>query len=465
MLIAPIALLLALSDVPAAAADPSTTVVTTATAETDVVSDAPAPASDAAAAAVPAQDEAKKKDEGLRFVWKEHPSLRNDKWLRLDFTSKIQFDKMNPGDDPQDFDDLVLQRARVGIDGELWSFLQFSIERELSSSSAENKVNAKSTKTPWRDAYVDLNFADGFQIRAGRFKIPFSLDQLTGIGNLDFASRSLGGIYLAPARDNGVEAHGRFFKRALNYSAGVFAHDGDNARSSKLVGGDLTFAARVSGTPLKAVKALNLDKAEFGGNFTSSEVSDESELPNGLRGRTVMSQYTFFESVFVKGTRRRYGADFEWTNHQFGARAEYIYVSDQREGQGLRGDTLNPARARAYHVEGTWLVTGDKKERPLEPKRPVYRKGIGAVELAARYERLWFDSEPTGEPAFSNSRAEVILPNGDTVLTLGVNWFLTRWTKLMLNGIHEELQDPGRTPLPDGGTAFWSTLLRLQLSL
>ena len=226
-------------------------------------------------------------------------------------------------------------------------------------------------------------------------------------------------MYLAPARDTGGMVHGRFFGRALNYSAGLFAHDGDNARSKKVAGGDRTFGARVSGTPLAKVKAMNLDKAEFGGNFTTTEVSDESELPNGLRGRTVVSQYTFFDPVFVKGTRNRYGADFEWTLHSVGARAEYITVTDERQGQGLRGDDLNSARARAYYVSGTWVVTGDKKDRPLEPKRPLFRGGGGAVELAARYERMWFDSKETGEPPFSNSRAEVILPNGDKVLTLG----------------------------------------------
>ena len=111
------------------------------------------------------------------------------------------------------------------------------------------------------------------------------------------------------------------------------------------------------------------------------------------------------------------------------------------------------------------MVTGDRKDRPLEPKRPLFKGGGGAVELAARYERMWFDSKETGEPPFSNSRAEVILPNGDKVFTLGVNWYVNRWVKLQFNGIHEEIQDPGRTPLLDGGTKFWSTVFAAQLVL
>jgi phosphate-selective porin len=148
-----------------------------------------------------------------------------------------------------------------------------------------------------------------------------------------------------------------------------------------------------------------------------------------------------------------------------GARAEYIAVTDARESQGLRGNDLNAARARSYYVQGTWVVTGDRKNRPLEPREPLFFGGAGAIEVAARYERLWFDSKDTGEPPFSNSRAEVILPNGDKVLTLGVNWYVNRWVKLQLNGIHEDIQDAGRTPMADGTTSWWSLAFAAQLVL
>jgi phosphate-selective porin OprO/OprP len=458
VLIAPFALLLALADSPAP--------------NDDATAASPAPVADVAVATAAAEPAAaqgggkKASNDGLRFEWKEHPSIRAGKWLRLDFGTKIQADKMNPGDDPVAFDDFILKRARVGVDGELFKYFQFSLEREL-TSNGDLKVTAQSSKTQWRDVYGEIKFADALQIRGGRFKIPFSLDQLTGVSNNDFIYRSLGGDYLAPARDVGGMVHGRLFKRGLNYQAGIFEHDGDNSRSNKQAGGDRTTAVRVTGTPLRRVtKALNLDEAEFGANFATTDVKDSSFLPNGLRGRTVLSQFAFFEPVFVKGTRNRYGADLDWTRHQFGARAEYMLVSEQRTGQGLRGNTVPDAKAHAYYVQGTWIVTGDKKDRPVDPKKPLITGGgVGAIELAARYERIWFNSKATGEPAFSNSRAEVILPSGDTVLTLGVNWYVNRWVKLQLNGIHEDLQDPGRTPLLDGGTKFWSSVFRMQLAL
>jgi phosphate-selective porin len=462
VLIAPFALLLVLSDPPAPDTPPPPAGTNAPASRIEPSIGVPAPAAVLAAPAASAQEQNEPADPGVRFVWRDHPSLRAGQWLRLDLGAKLQIDKMNPGDDPADFDDLIVRRGRIGVDGELFNVFQFSVERELTDSSTASFFN-ESSKTQWRDVWGEVKFADALQVRGGRFKIPFSRDQLDGEASNDFVSRSLGGEYLAPGRDVGGMVHGRFFGRGLGYDVGLFEHDGDNSQANKIAGGDTTFAARVTATPFAAVKTGNLDEAEIGVNFASTEVSSSSTLPNGLRGRTVVSQYTFFEPVFVEGTRRRWGADVEWTRRQVGARAEYMRVTDQRTRQGLRGDTLNDAVYHAWYVSGAWVLTGERSDRSINPRRPLFMGGFGAVQVAARFERIWFDSKDTGEPAFSNSRAEVILPNGDKVLTLGVNWYLNRWVKLQLNGIHESLEDAGRTPLLDGGTKFWSSVFRIQL--
>ena len=260
-------------------------------------------------------------DKGLRMDVKDHPSIRAGKWLKLDLSGKLQEDKMYPGDDPAKFDDLVLKRLRGGIDGELFNVFQFSIEREFTSNATTSKYS-ESTKTAWRDLFGEIKIADALQIRGGRFKVPFSRDQLDGEASNDFVNRSLGGDYLAPGRDTGGMVHGRLFKRMLGYNAGIFEHDGDNSRANKIASGDRTIAARVTLTPFRKVKAMNLDQTDIGLNMATTDTSDTSTLANGLRGRTVLSQYTFFDPVFVKGTRRRLGADVDWNKKQFGARAE-----------------------------------------------------------------------------------------------------------------------------------------------
>jgi phosphate-selective porin len=414
---------------------------------------------------IPGASSGPSEDDGLkalRFVWREHPSLRAGRNFRVDFQMKLQEDARRAGDDPADFNTFELHRARVGIDGEVFRRIQFSVERELTENETGVTVLGVH-RSAWKDYYIDVNIADALQVRGGRFKIPFGLEQLTGISNLDFVYRSLSGSTLAPARDRGVMLHGRFFDRGLNYWAGWFEHDGDNSRANKIAGGDGTFAARLTGTPFRKIRLLR--SIEVGGAYTSTDVSDDSFLPNGLRGRTVMSQHTFYEQVFVKGHRTRIEGDIDWNKGPFTTRGEYTWVGDDRDNQGFGNDNLPQARARAWYASGAWIITGEKKDRPVEPRKGgIPRGGPGAVELAARYERMRFGSVVGVDEPFRNPRADTILAVADRVATFGVNWFINRWVKLQGNLIREQVDDPERSPMP-GGAAWWSQIVRLQIVL
>ena len=406
----------------------------------------PAPPPPRSVAQLPAAD--------LEFRWRDHPQIRTGRSFRLDFIGKFQWDARDPGDDPSDFDNYEIHRARIGIEGEFFNRVQFAVERELTEREVADPNTRQ--KSAWKDVYVDANISDAVQVRAGKFKIPFGLEQLTGISNLDFVYRSLSASYLAPARDVGVAVHGRLFDRRVNYWAGMFRQDGENARSSKIDGADETFAVRVTGTPFRSAA---VKKTEISGAFTVSALDNESVLPNGLRGRTVMSQYEFYEPVFVKGQRRRYEIDADWSAGPVGARAEYTHMLDSRERQGLADQDLADARGRGWYVSGTWVLTGEEKERPVKPKRKV-----GAIEAVARYDRLWFDSAGGEPPPLRNPRADAILSNGDKVLSLGINWYITRWVKLQFQTMREQLSDPERSPVPDG-EAFWSPVFRFQVGI
>jgi phosphate-selective porin OprO/OprP len=403
-----------------------------------------------------------RRPEGL--IWDEGPSWRIGRFGRIDFKARLQEDvrrSSEGADSASDLDAFELSRFRVGMQGRLFDGLDFEIERELSTSelTAEDVAQGERPKSAWRDVSLEVGYLRAAQIRVGRFKIPFGLDQLTSATRGDFVYRSLGADYLAPSRDVGVMVHGIFFDRALGYSTGVFRRDGDNARSRRSQGADLTYATRLTAAPLR-----QLDGLEFGTAVTISDLSNEQAWPNGLRGRTVMTESPLFDAVYVNGRRVRWESDLQWLAGAASLRAEYTRVTDERRGQGLTGQDLPDARYTAWYVSGTCLLTGDKKRRPLRPRRELLRGGIGAVEVAARYEHIRFDSAGSGGVALRNPRAETILPNGDRVLTLGVNWLLNRWITLQVNGIREQIEDGKRSPLT-GSAPFWNGVLRLQFVL
>src|SRR5436309_5793411 len=204
---------------------------------------------------VAAQDKQdRKKSSGLRLVMRERPSLRVGKIFRLYLRAKVQWDFRGFSPHLQtDEGASDLNRARIGIKGDFSKFVEYEAEREFRES-----FGGRVSKHPWRDAYINSAYWDNFQIKAGKFKIPFSMEALAGAHELEFVNRSRIADDLAPARDVGVMLHGRFFKRGLNYEAGVFRNDGEKndtgAAGSEENRGNRTYALRITGSPLRRLR-------------------------------------------------------------------------------------------------------------------------------------------------------------------------------------------------------------------
>ena len=67
-----------------------------------------------------------------------------------------------------------------------------------------------------------------------------------------------------------------------------------------------------------------------------------------------------------------------------------------------------------------------------------------------RYERLWFDSAGGEEPALRNPRADKILPSGEHVLSLGINWYINQVGEAAVPDDAGTAAGPGAQPGADG---------------
>jgi phosphate-selective porin OprO/OprP len=415
----------------------------------------PAPPAPAGAPAAQAQDEDRPR--GFRFVFNDRPSFRFGDLLRIDLRLRLQGDFRWFSPDPRTEDVFDLTRRRAAVSGTLFRHLEYEFERELRD------------RGPWRDVFVDFTRFDALQVKAGKFKIPFSLEQVTGSTQLDFINRSLLATYLAPARDIGVMVHGRLFDRFLAYEVGGFEQDGENARLTEpifVLAGEAPTETGASAVGRFIVRPFRFATRGPVRNLEIGVAVTRSTLPEGLsslRGRTVFRQ-TFFDKVYVNGRRLRVGAEFNWTPGPVAVRAEYIQTRDERKGQGLRSEDLSDFVGEGWYLSGTWALTGEAKSDGIEPRRELFTGGFGAVELAARYEELRFGSAEKVGPAFSNPRAANLLENTDKVLTVGINWYLNRWVKLQINGIRERLEDPERVPIL-GEDEYRSAIVRLQFRM
>lgn len=386
------------------------------------------------------------------------PRLRIGRSFSIELTAKVQGDvsRFDPVVNVDD-EDFEWRRRRLGIRGELFNRIQFEVEREFGDQ-----------EEPWRDVYLNVRGTDLIEVRAGKFKVPFGLDNSTGSTSHDFVHRSLGTRTLSPGRDVGIMAHGRADGRLFSYAVGVF--DGDDAPVEDAFFDDdnptsttsRTVAGRVTAQPFdrRSDVARAIKNLELGVSGAWSKVP---EGLNGFEGRSVY-RYDFFEPVYVKGSRVRAGVDAAMFAGPTSLKAEWMTAWDERLNQGLGDVDLSKAFVRGWYVAGTWLVTGEDKEEDVRPRRPFLQGGIGAIELAARYERLLFGSTADDtEPAFANPRAENLFPNRDDVTTLGLTWHLNRWFKLQGNAIRESFDDVTRAPIL-GEPHYWSYVGRAQFA-
>jgi phosphate-selective porin len=399
------------------------------------------------------------------FVWNDRPSIVFGEDINVAVTGRALLEWR--WFDPEIGEDLFALRAgRLGLKGDLTRHFDWEIEREIGAGKVEED-DSRIEFGDWKDVYVRWRTFDAARVKIGRFKIPFGLEQNTGVSELDFAYRALGSRTIAPGRDTGVMVSGALGR--FGYEAGVFDDDGDNAESSEIQfaqeGQDLehvgpSFAVRVTGDLFRALGVSGrLRSANLGIAYTNSDVP---EGLNSLRAETFWGTEDFFERVYVKGRRQRYGAQFDWTPGPTSLRAEWMQSREQRKEQSNRNQDLSDFIGSAWYVSGTWFVTGEDKDDNVNPKRPFFKGGPGAIELAVRYEQLGFESASKEGVSFTNPRSEHLTPNTDSVFTLGVNWITSKWTRVIVNAIHEDFDDANRTPIP-GTSSFWSGLVRLNI--
>ena len=318
-----------------------------------------------------------------------------------------------------------LHRNRFGIHGHLFKQIEYEVEREFTEKELTEKdiLAGVTPKSLWKDVNVNLTYVKNAQVQVGKFKVPFGLDQLTGVTHNDFVYRSLGANYLAPARDIGVMVHGRFFKRGLEllgrrlparWRQRAVEEDRGRRRDVRRPRHRNAVPQDCTSSPLAVI--------EVGSSFAISALSDDSFRPNGLRGRTVMTP----GHVLRAGVRERapppLGSGRGLDGRARRRRAtEYTWVSDDRNGQGIGDEDLPDARARSWYVSGTWVADRRGQEAAAQAGRADFLQGgIGAVEVVARVRAAVVRQRRTGDrPPFRNPRAETILPTGDHVADAG----------------------------------------------
>lgn len=294
--------------------------------------------------------------------------------------------------------------------------------------------------------YVNVAWWKPVQFRAGLFKMPFSLEQLTSSNNIDFVERSFVDA-LIPGKEIGAMVHGEPKKGltyALAFSNGSNAAETDNRVDNKDIIGRVTanFAELMENKDMVLHAGLAFAKGDIPKGNGIGDVRTEA------RGAT------FFDTSAI-ASNNTFGADIDRTRTGLEAAVAYGPVKFQTQYLKANYDYSTSATTnvdediKTWYAEALWTITGESHAdrykagafggiKPKNDFNPENFSG-GAWEIGARYSK--FDAKD-----FNNNGVAVIgaptngYAEADS-LTLGVKFVANAHVRFMLDYVKTDFED------------------------
>lgn len=328
------------------------------------------------------------------------------------------------------------RRARLGAQGTVGTSARWVAEIDFANGHFRP-----------RDLFVGLTALPGVrEVHVGYFREPFSLEGATSSRFITFLERSSLNA-LDPSRNWGVAGYWRPESERLAFAAGAFRTGTTDGGFSSGDDGNWAVTSRFTALPVyeegEGEGVFRL--VHVGGAFSQRtppggvvrynpdpqsnilQVSDNPVSPFLPRVNIPSNSQQLF-NVQAAGVRGRFSVQGEWfatTIQQVDAGVVFLHGAYVYASYFLTGEHRGYDRATASFG-------------PVHVLRPVIRgesglaRGSGAWELAARFSVADFQSANLPPPP---PTPPVLSPTG-TVLceaTLGVNWYLNDFTRVMID--------------------------------
>jgi phosphate-selective porin OprO/OprP len=305
------------------------------------------------------------------------------------------------------------------------------------------------------DAWVNAHYDDRFQIKAGRYKTPFTYEfYAEPIQGLINPERSLFFNNFGLNRQDGVMAHGTILDSYVDYAIGVYNGQRNgflsNTNSKDIAG---YFNVR----PFMNSEWCALERIDVGASF---DYGDENN-PATAGSPTVLRTNVATNGNLVNGVEF---LQFAPTVREKGQRAlgslhaAYYYqqlslVAELQGGVENYVNTAPPAggatSARvpigSWYIQGGYFLTGETTtfRNTVKPLCPFTLNGggIGAIELAGRFNYLNINDRIFTDKLVDTTGGNVWTNRVD-LIDLGVNWYPNQWIKYSATWEHASFGSP-----------------------
>jgi phosphate-selective porin OprO and OprP len=321
-------------------------------------------------------------------------------------------------------DTFVLRRVRPMVSGTVGRYFDFTIMPDFGLGTAVVQ-----------DAFLDARFHPAFRLRAGKFKGPVGLERLQSGAALTFAERGLP-TDIVPNREVGVQVHGEIEGGLVSYQVGLFDGAVDGASLDMDLNDGKDLEGRLFVQPFRNSKTPGLSGVGLG--LAATRGNQLGALPTY---RTVgqLSFFAYAPAAIADGNRTRLAPQGAYQYGPFRALGEWV-----RSRQAVRRSASDRRvfTNRAWQGLASFVLSGEAPvagvvtpKKPFDPTKGAW----GALEVAARYGALDVDhgifEAGYADPARSARRARG--------WGLGVNWYLTRNVKYVVDYDHTRFSGGG----------------------
>jgi phosphate-selective porin OprO and OprP len=323
-----------------------------------------------------------------------------------------------------------LRRLRLFVQGEGYGVYDYKLQLDFDDAESNMK-----------DVYVGIHEIPllGY-VRAGHFKEPFSLEELTSSKYITFMERALPNA-LVRGRSVGVCAYNHSEDEQFTIASGAFIADIDEEDKEAVddeLGVDL--ATRVTWNPWYTAEGRGVLHVGVGGNFqdhrgvaayaSRPEIHEFNPVGNAL---TTGDLFNDWVNVFNMESALVYGP--------FSLQSELFYANTKGEAGQVDSDFYGAYLYASYFLTGENRVykrTSGTFSR-VKPFTNFFivrtadgsvQSGWGAWEVAARWSYLELREGVVLEAATPQLAGKL------NDVTLGVNWHLNPYTRVMFNYIH-----------------------------
>jgi phosphate-selective porin OprO and OprP len=340
-------------------------------------------------------------------------------------------------------DTFLIRRARLGIEATMANYYEFRLLPDFAGTSVSKSI---------ADAYLNVHYWDAFQVEVGKFKQPFSYEELIQDRYVPTMERSMMD-QLTPQRDEGAMIHGqRVFGGRFDYAIAV--SNGIPNDSTLDTNNDKDVNARVVLRPFYDCDADNVFRGlqvGIAGSFgvENDAVGSTTSTPATITTPATVAWFAYNIGAAANGVRHRLSPELVYFYRSLGFAGQYYHQDQQMQF------TTHPIRnvgIDGYYCMATWLMTGEERHEysqqieplcPFDPTAPL--ASPGAWELVVRVDRM-----EVGAPAFAGGANALASNTGTTnrstnacyETTAGVNWYLNKWVRAQLNWEHANFASP-----------------------